>query len=497
MCDKWIMGRIIAKTRYFSAIAGASAIARRTWRLFSRLASRLTLVQRFALVSLVILVTGAFIIGRYVGEEIEDGVVARSSAITALYVDSFVSPHLQEMGSGTVSAGDRAELDRLLTESSLGQEIASFKVWDRKGNIVYASDAALIGQNFEIGGRLAEALAGKVDAQLSNLGQEEHQLERARFDRLMETYAPVRQDQTGAIIGAMEFYQDPSDLESEVASSQRTGWIIVGISTAGMYLLLVGLVKGASNTLFRQHRHLERLAQDNAHLAQRVQKAAARKTETDEQLLMRIGHSLHDGPAQDLGLALLRIKSLRQGTVRHLPRGESAADRVREDFELVETALADALRETREISLDLHLPQLERLTLPETVEKAKLDHEKKTGSTIEVDGGDVPASASLPVKIAVYRVLQEALNNSHRHAGGMEQRISVSYADGWLELRIADGGPGIDPSVGEAAKGTRPGLGLRGMRERVEMLGGTLEIESAVGEGTTVRARLPLETEVR
>ncbi len=88
MCDKWIKGRSIARTRYFSAIAGAGTIARRTWLLVSRFASRLTLVQRFALVSLVILVTGAFIIGRYVGEEIEDGVVGRSSAITALYVDS-------------------------------------------------------------------------------------------------------------------------------------------------------------------------------------------------------------------------------------------------------------------------------------------------------------------------------------------------------------------------------------------------------------------------
>ena len=497
MCDKWIMGRIIARTRYSSAITGAGTIARRTWRLVSRLASRLTLVQRFALVSLAILIAGAFVIGSFVAGEIEHGVTTRSSAITALYVDSFVSPHLQEMGSGSVSADDRAELGRLLTESSLGQEIASFKVWDRQGKIVYASDANLVGQKFELTDRLAAALAGKVDAHLSDLGQEEHQLERARFDRLLETYAPVRQNQTGAIIGAMEFYQDPSELESEVASSQRRGWIIVGISTAGMYLLLVGLVKGASNTLFRQHRRLERLAQDNAHLAQRVQSAAARKTETDEQLLMRIGHSLHDGPAQDLGLALLRIKSLQQGTVRHLPPGESAADRVREDFELVETALADALRETREISSDLHLPQLERLTLPETVEKAKLDHEKKTGSIIEVDRGDVPASASLPVKIAVYRVLQEALNNSHRHAGGTEQRISVSYADGWLELRIADGGPGFDPSAGEAAAGTRPGLGLRGMRERVELLGGTLAIDTAPSRGTTIRVRLPLESELK
>ncbi|KKK50921.1 hypothetical protein LCGC14_3120180, partial [marine sediment metagenome] len=155
------MERSIAETASPSAIAGAALVARRMWRFVSGLACRLTLVQRFALVSLVILVFGALIIGRYVGEEIEDGVIARSSAITALYVDSFVSPRLQELGSGTVSADDRAELDGLLAESSLGQEIASFKVWDRQGNIVYARDTALIGQEFELTGVLAAALDGE------------------------------------------------------------------------------------------------------------------------------------------------------------------------------------------------------------------------------------------------------------------------------------------------------------------------------------------------
>ncbi len=495
MCDKWTMGWTIARTRYLSAIAGAGAIVHRTWRYVNGLVSRLTLVQRFALVSLVILVFGALIIGRYVGEEIEDGVVARSSAITALYVDSFISPRLQELGSGTVSADDRAELDGLLTESSLGQEIASFKVWDRKGNIVYASDASLVGQKFEPTGRLAAALRGKVDSRLSDLGQEEHKLERTRFDRLLETYAPVRQDQTGAIIGAMEFYQDPSDLQSEIVSSQRTGWIIVGISTAGMYLLLVGLVKGASNTLSSQHRHLGRLAEDNARLAQRVRKAAVEKTETDEQLLMRIAHDLHDGPAQDLGLALLRIRSLREETEAHLANSGGDDQHVREDFDLVETALADALKEVREVSSDLHLPELSRLSLRDVVEKAKRDHEQKTGSTVAMDHVAIPGSVSLPLKIAVYRILQEALNNSYRHAGGKEQRMSVFHSDGWLEIEAADGGPGFDLSEAEKNRDSSRGLGLRGMRERVEMLGGTLAIDTAPSRGTTIRVRLPLEAE--
>ena len=491
------MRRSIAKTTFPSAIAGAAIVARRMWRFVSGLASRPTLVQRFALVSLVILVVGAFIIGRYVAAEIEDGVIARSSAITALYVDSFVSPRLQDMSGGTIAPETRSELDQLLSESSLGREIASFKVWDAQGNIVYARDPVLVGQRFEREGGLAAALAGDVHSGLSNLGEEEHGLERARYGRLLETYAPVREDETGAIIGAMEFYQDPSDLESEIASSQRMGWTIVGVSTGGMYLLLVGLVKGASNTLSSQHRHLGRLAQDNARLAQRVRKAAVEKTETDERLLMRISHDLHDGPAQDLGLALLRIRSLREGTEAHLANSGGDDQHLREDFDLVETALADALKEVREVSSDLHLPELEGLTLPEVVEKAKRDHEQKTGSTVAMDHVAVPGSASLPLKIAVYRILQEALNNSYRHAGGKEQRISVFHADGWLEIEATDGGPGFDLSEAEENQDSSRGLGLRGMRERVEMLGGTLAIDTAPSHGTTVRVRLPLESELR
>ena len=231
--------------------------------------------------------------------------------------------------------------------------------------------------------------------------------------------------------------------------------------------------------------------------AQGVRKAAAEKTETDEQLLMRIAQDLHDGPAQDLGLALLRIKSLRKGTERHLPNADREAERVREDFDLVETALAGALKGTREISSDLRLPELEGLALPEVVEKARLDHEGKTGTAVGMAQGSVPASASLPLKIAVYRVLQEALNNSFRHAGAEEQHISISHADGWLMLEVADGGPGFDLAKTEGSQDARPALGLRGMRERVEMLGGTLEIATRPASGTTIRVRLPLESEAR
>jgi len=176
--------------------------------------SRLTLVQRFAIVSSFVLILGAFIIGRFVADEIESDVTARNGAITALYVDSFVSPRVEEIIDGSISEAAEAELDSLLTHTEFGETILSFKVWDMDARIVYASDPELIGKQFDAHGGLNSALSGKVHSQVSDLSEEEHESERALRSSLIETYAPIRLHETGEIIGAMEFYQDPQELES-------------------------------------------------------------------------------------------------------------------------------------------------------------------------------------------------------------------------------------------------------------------------------------------
>jgi len=460
-------------------------------RLAATVLGRFTLFQRFMVLSLMILIVGAYVIGSYVASEIKQGVIQRTSAFTALYVDSFVSPHVQELShQNTISPVHFQHLDALLTNSSLGQKIVSFKVWNRDGEIVYASDRRLVGRIFPVETGLGRALAGEIYSNISNLRGEENLYERGRWGSLLETYAPVHADESGAIVGVSEFYQDPKELMAEVNSSQRKGWLIVGVSTAIMYLLLVGMVKGASNTISSQHRRLEGLATQNAALAERVRRAAARKSETDERLLMRIAQDLHDGPAQDVSLALLRLNSLREQTSSAAadPRGEAS-----EDFELVGTALQSALKELRQISFGLRLPELEGLSLAGVVEKAVAEHQQKTGNHVHPAlAADLP-SADMPLKIAVYRVTQEALNNAYLHSGVDEQEVAVERGQVRLEVRDRGVGVGLEESSGHEERGKeRSPLGLRGMRERVELLGGTLEVISEKGLGTTVRAIIPI-----
>jgi signal transduction histidine kinase len=106
-----------------------------------------------------------------------------------------------------------------------------------------------------------------------------------------------------------------------------------------------------------------------------------------------------------------------------------------------------------------------------------------------VEIGGVPAEAPLATKIAVYRILAEALSNATRHGGGADVRVRAQVTDdGMLALDVGDAGPGFDPS--QEPDGAR--LGLAGMRERAELLGGSFAIESAPGGGTQVRVVLPL-----
>src|SRR3989337_2583281 len=100
---------------------GVRAGLRRLFEFARRSLNRLSLFQQFALLSLIILLVGAYVIGSYVSGEIKDKVIHRTSALTALYVDSFVSPHLQELATNhNVSEEHFAHLDLLLKHKSLG-----------------------------------------------------------------------------------------------------------------------------------------------------------------------------------------------------------------------------------------------------------------------------------------------------------------------------------------------------------------------------------------
>ncbi len=456
---------------------------------------RPTLAQRFMLASLIILIAGMAGIGFWIGNEIKNGVIHRTGATTALYVDSFVAPLLQELGSaGALSPQSHAPLSKLLQDTPMGKQIVTFRVWDPSGKVVYSTDQTTLGKTFPITEGLALAIQGEVSSEISQLENEENVPERAIRSELLETYSPVRLSGTNQVIAVAEFYQTVDALNQEVALAQRRSWLVVGSATLIIYLLLAGFVRRASDTIELQRTtlndqisRLTELLSQNKELHDRVRRAAGSVATLNERLLRRIGSELHDGPSQDLGLVLLKLDAV----IGRCEQGQAAPTLV-DELTSIQSSLQNAQKEIRAISTGLSLPQLAELSLQETVIRAVRTHERRTGSRVKLDLALMPEQAALPVKITVYRVLQESLNNAYRHAGGTDQQIRVFMDGDLLAIEVSDQGPGFVIQPLAAINGH---LGLTGMRERVESLGGYFSVTSEIGKGTQVMARLSLQAE--
>ena len=237
----------------------------------------------------------------------------------------------------------------------------------------------------------------------------------------------------------------------------------------------------------RQSLHLEAtlaefkdLLNQNEQLRARLQQSSVEFSTVNERTLQRIGSDLHDGPAQLLSFALMRLH-------RFMPSAGAgaAAAALHEDIARVRGSLQDALREVRSISGGLALPELEQLSLEETIYLSIGAHEDRTDTSVTFDIGELPVLVSHPMKVCAYRLVQEALTNAVRHAGGIGQRVEARTEGDEVLIIVSDSGPGME----DAATVWRRGLGLPGLRSRVEAIGGTFELRSWPGTGTTVAAR--------
>lgn len=438
---------------------------------------RWSLARQFLVAHFAIVLVGVVVIGAWIGKQIESSVLDRTASVTSLYVDSVISPRLQNLAwNDWLTPDEMADLDHLITGTALGQGVVVFKIWSPDGTVLYSPDRALVGHAFPPSDGFKRALAGQATADMSDLDEPENQDERQHFSRLIEVYAPVLRERDGQLIAVNEFYLLPDQLEAEISIARIQAWAIIGALGVLLYALSAGIVKRGSDTIERQRRRLEQQVDELGVLHGRVLHAASRTAKLNEQSLRRISADLHDGPAQVLALALLRLDALRT------PGGDQS------DFTLVHDALRDALDEVRAISSGLRLPELDRVPLPEVLERTVSDHERRSGVHVDRAVEPLPQRAPLAVKIALVRTAQEALSNATRHAGGAGLSVGARCDAERLYLEVSDRGPGFDPSAADLEHH----LGLAGMRERAELLGGRFSIRQRTGGGTTVQACWPM-----
>lgn len=443
-----------------------------------------SLSRQFAVAGGLVMLATAALAGMIMSGIVTKATVEHTAARTALFMDSFLSPHAGSLAENDIlPSAAAASLDRLLGSEQFERRFPHLEIWKPDGLVAYSTSSELIGQRFAPPAGLTAALHGTISAQYTDLDAREH-VARHFSKKFLEIYVPIREDLSGRIIAVAEIHEIPGPLEEKLFQVRLQTWF----ATAGLTLLvmmsLYGIVYRGSRTITEQQERLRdklsevrEVSDQNRILRERSQRASSHLAELNAKYLRNVGAELHDGPAQLVGLANLKVE--------HVRRARTAAKR-NEELDFMDAVLTDALRDIRTISKGLMLPEIENLPLCEVVGLVVRTHEKRTGTQVELDCQVPGGSIAHSIKICIYRFVQEGLNNAFKHAGGIGQSVLCRLERSVLTVSVRDAGRGDAPTI------TDSGLGLTGMRDRVESLGGTLSIIRNEDGGTTVEMCLEI-----
>ena len=213
---------------------------------------------------------------------------------------------------------------------------------------------------------------------------------------------------------------------------------------------------------------------------------SAQLLRTQENERRRISLELHDQLGQDLALMSIQIEKL----IEEVPESQA---QLSDQLQELGKRTRDVTSKAQNISYQLHPPQLVHLGLVSAFRS--LCNKVSQSSDIQIDFSHSDVSRSIPQEVStcLYRVLQESLTNVVKHSGAKAAQVELAGSPSEIQLEILDSGVGFDPR----STGSRGGLGLISMRERLNLLGGELLIESRPSGNTWIKACLPLNPSTR
>jgi signal transduction histidine kinase len=194
----------------------------------------------------------------------------------------------------------------------------------------------------------------------------------------------------------------------------------------------------------------------------------------------RIARDLHDATGQALTALGLGLR----GISASVKDGDEAVRGLRQ----LETLTANSLDELRHLISDLRPPHLDDLGLSAAIRWYAKELQARADLEVQTEIAGEPADVPPPVRLAVFRIAQEALTNVLKHSQARRAWVLLSYRDGQVHLQVRDDGCGFDMA---ARAQTRPAWGLLGMQERAALLGGRVMVQSQPGSGTQIEVEIP------
>ena len=247
-----------------------------------------------------------------------------------------------------------------------------------------------------------------------------------------------------------------------------------------------------TNTMLSQkitdHKTAEEALQQSEEQLRRLGRKLLTSQEEERRLIAR---ELHDGIGQTMSAIKFKVET----ALKELEGKEGS-----ESCQVLGTVvpmIQGAVEEVRRISKNLRPPILDYLGVVATIswftrEFMKIYEEIQVDQEIQLKEEDVPQ----PLKVSIFRVLQEAFNNVAKHSQADLVRVALRKRDGWIDLVIEDNGRGFDIKAANRSEDPASGLGLAGMKERAILSVGSFELESFPGKGTRIAVSLPCPAKV-
>jgi two-component system, NarL family, sensor kinase len=384
-----------------------------------------------------------------------DEAITEARSVTDVLAHSVAEPAIPAgLVDGNAAALDR--FDNTVLHRLLVDDIVRIKIWTADGRIVYSDKVQLIGERFTLDAEDRGVLThGGSSAGVSNLQDPENRYEQGS-GKLLQVYTRVHDPSGQPLLFEAYFpYSKVSDRSSQILSEFRP------ITVAGLLVFLLLTVP----LVWALARRLDRSAADRERLLLAV-------VEASDSERRRIARDLHDGVVQEL----VGISFAVSATSRQLTDQPGLSGRL----DALGVGVRRSLRALRSLLVEIYPPELQENGLAAALEDLLAP---ATAAGIDVDVDVADTSQVTPEWTAlIWRVAQEAVRNALRHGHPTRLSVLVTTPPDGVGLEVRDDGAGFDP----AADPPYGHLGLRSLRDLVSEAGGSLDITSAPGRGTTV-----------
>lgn len=388
-----------------------------------------------------------------------DEAIAEATSVTAVLAHSVAEPAIPRgLVAGNAAALDR--FDNTVLHRLLVDDIVRIKIWTADGTIVYSDKVQLIGKKFGLEADDRKILInGGSSANVTNLDAAENRYEQGSA-KLLQVYEQVHAPSGQPLLFEAYFpYNKVSNRSGQILSEFRP------ITIAGL-LVFLALTTPLVWVLARR---LDRTAADR----ERLLLAAVDASDTERR---RIARDLHDGVVQELAGISFAVSA----TSRQLVDQPELSGRL----DSLGAGVRRVLRALRSLLVEIYPAELTEHGLAAGLEDL-LAPASAAGIDVTMDVSDT-SRVSPELTALTWRVAQEAVRNALRHGQPTQLSVTVTTPPGGLCLEVKDDGLGFDAAI-EPPSGH---LGLRSLRDLVREAGGTFEITSARGEGTTLVTKM-------